>query len=225
MKLHFFMSNEFSNILLSSEIDFPSILVGDHLALDFTNTIAAPKGELIEWIGTGADLLEWLLIVEVISPAERVLITSKWSSRDIDEVAREARKMREWFREIIIRIKEHGHGSLMLSDIEKMNDLLSLEKIERYIEPGKNGERIQLEVRRLWNEPRELLFPIVSSMAELLAEGDLDLMRECKNELCTLWFYDRTKGHRRMWCSPSMCGNRAKVAAFRERKRIEQPDS
>ncbi len=219
------MSNKLPNILLSSEIDFPSILVGDHLALDFTNTIAAPKGELIEWIGTGVDLLEWLFIVKVISSSERVLISSKWSSNDIDEVAREAREMREWFREIIVRIKDHGRGALMLSDIEKMNDLLSLEKIERYIEPGKNGEQIQLEARRLWNEPRELLVPIVSSMAELLAEGDLDLIRECKNEICTLWFYDRTKGHRRMWCSPTMCGNRAKVAAFRERQRIDLSDS
>ncbi|MEQ1718679.1 MAG: CGNR zinc finger domain-containing protein, partial [Hyphomicrobium sp.] len=28
------------------------------------------------------------------------------------------------------------------------------------------------------------------------------------------------KGHRRRWCSQTMCGNRAKVAAFRERQRL-----
>jgi predicted RNA-binding Zn ribbon-like protein len=32
-----------------------------------------------------------------------------------------------------------------------------------------------------------------------------------------MWFYDRTKGHRRRWCTSTGCGNRAKVAAFRAR--------
>lgn len=219
------MSNKSCNTVLSSEIDFPPIIVGDQLALDFINTIAAPKGEPIEWIGTGADFLDWLIIVEAISSSERDLIESKWSYQKIDAVVSEAREIREWFRDIIIRIKAQGRGALMLSDIEKLNDLLSLEKIERFVEPGQNGEEIQLEARRLWTEPRELLVPIVSAMAELLAEGDLNLIRECKNEPCTLWFYDRTKGHRRMWCSPTLCGNRAKVAAYRERQKSGQADS
>ena len=219
------MSNKSCNTVLSSEIYFPPIIVGDQLALDFVNTIAAPKGEPIEWIGTGADFLDWLIIVEAISSSERDLIESKWSYQKIDAVASEAREIREWFRDIIIRIKDQGRGALMLSDIEKLNDLLSLEKIERFVEPGQNGEEIQLEARRLWTEPRELLVPIVSAMAELLAEGDLNLIRECKNEPCTLWFYDRTKGHRRMWCSPTLCGNRAKVAAYRERQKSGQADS
>ena len=219
------MSNKSCNTVLSSEIYFPPIIVGDQLALDFVNTIAAPKGEPIEWIGTGADFLDWLIIVEAISSSERDLIESKWSYQKIDAVASEAREIREWFRDIIIRIKDQGRGALMLSDIEKLNDLLSLEKIERFVEPGQNGEEIQLEARRLWTEPRELLVPIVSAMAELLAESDLNLIRECKNEPCTLWFYDRTKGHRRMWCSPTLCGNRAKVAAYRERQKSGQADS
>lgn len=218
------MSNECCNTVLSSEIDFPPIIVGDQLSLDFINTIAAPKGEPIEWIGKGADFLDWLIVVEVISSSERDLLEGKWSLNQIDEVAREAREIREWFRDIVIRIKDQGRGALMLSDIEKLNDLLSLEKIERFIEPGQNGEEIELGARRLWTEPRELLVPIVSAMAELLAEGNLELTRECKNEPCTLWFYDRTKGHRRMWCSPSMCGNRAKVAAYRERQKSGQTD-
>nr|WP_254214234.1 CGNR zinc finger domain-containing protein [Burkholderia multivorans] len=32
-----------------------------------------------------------------------------------------------------------------------------------------------------------------------------------------LWFLDRTKSHRRRWCSKALCGNRQKVAAFRRR--------
>jgi len=54
--------------------------------------------------------------------------------------------------------------------------------------------------------------------AELLAEGDFELIRRCESESCVLWFYDRTKSHRRRWCSMASCGNRHKVAAFRSRR-------
>jgi len=33
-----------------------------------------------------------------------------------------------------------------------------------------------------------------------------------------MWFYDRTKSHRRRWCSMALCGNRAKARAHRERQ-------
>jgi predicted RNA-binding Zn ribbon-like protein len=31
-------------------------------------------------------------------------------------------------------------------------------------------------------------------------------------------FYDRTKSHKRRWCSMALCGNRHKVAEFRKRR-------
>jgi predicted RNA-binding Zn ribbon-like protein len=34
-----------------------------------------------------------------------------------------------------------------------------------------------------------------------------------------LYFYDTTKNHTRRWCSMTGCGNRAKAAAFYERKK------
>ena len=33
-----------------------------------------------------------------------------------------------------------------------------------------------------------------------------------------LMFYDRTKSHKRRWCSMALCGNRHKVAEFRKRR-------
>jgi predicted RNA-binding Zn ribbon-like protein len=63
----------------------------------------------------------------------------------------------------------------------------------------------------------EFLAPIAEAVAALLAEGDFNLVRHCEGNACVLWFYDRTKGHRRRWCTSTGCGNRAKVAAFRAR--------
>ncbi len=53
---------------------------------------------------------------------------------------------------------------------------------------------------------------------ELLVEGDFELVRNCEHPDCILWFYDRTRSHKRRWCSMATCGNRYKAARFRERR-------
>ncbi|HEX8403835.1 MAG TPA: CGNR zinc finger domain-containing protein, partial [Duganella sp.] len=40
---------------------------------------------------------------------------------------------------------------------------------------------------------------------------------QCEHPECILWFYDRTKSHKRRWCSMALCGNRYKAAQFRKR--------
>ena len=65
-----------------------------------------------------------------------------------------------------------------------------------------------------------VLVPVAEAIAKLLVEGDFDLIRKCESEDCTLWFHDRTKSHQRRWCSMAVCGNRAKVAAFRARQQV-----
>ena len=47
----------------------PSFL-GEHLALDFLNTIAAPRGTSIEWLADGGDLKEWLSVSGAITSAD-----------------------------------------------------------------------------------------------------------------------------------------------------------
>jgi predicted RNA-binding Zn ribbon-like protein len=60
--------------------------------------------------------------------------------------------------------------------------------------------------------------PVAEAAAQLLAEGEFQLVRVCEHPDCTLWFYDRTKSHKRRWCSMAVCGNRHKVAEYRKRQ-------
>nr|WP_296360395.1 DUF1552 domain-containing protein [Ralstonia sp.] len=64
----------------------------------------------------------------------------------------------------------------------------------------------------------QCLAPLAEAAAHLLAEGDFQLVRVCEHPECTLWFYDRTKSHKRRWCSMAVCGNRHKVAEYRKRQ-------
>jgi predicted RNA-binding Zn ribbon-like protein len=54
-------------------------------------------------------------------------------------------------------------------------------------------------------------------MAQLVCSEDFTFVKACEGQACMLLFLDRTRRRARRWCSMSVCGNRAKQAAFRTR--------
>jgi hypothetical protein len=61
----------------------------------------------------------------------------------------------------------------------------------------------------------------VAFLADL--DGSWDGLKECAGEDCSAVFFDRSKNHSGRWCSMSTCGNRAKVRAWRDRRRADDP--
>jgi predicted RNA-binding Zn ribbon-like protein len=66
-----------------------------------------------------------------------------------------------------------------------------------------------------------LLSPLARSAAELLSVPDPRRVRRCAAADCAAWFMDSSKGGRRRWCSMTTCGNRAKAARHRRKRRIQ----
>lgn len=189
--------------------------VGDHLALDFLNTIAAPQGAPVEWLGGGGDLINWLVGSGALAATDgaRLLRTTERSL--LDDVARDARRLREWLRALVEQLTNGQARGIAPGELDGLNAILARYPAHLRVTPTAGG--IAMRSERAWTDAGELLAPIGEAIADLIANGDFDLIRKCENPPCTLWFYDRTKGHKRRWCSQAMCGNRAKVAAFRER--------
>jgi len=112
-------------------------------------------------------------------------------------------------------------------EAKKSKKTLPLNELSRVLKPSVSHcvleakSRTDLRMERVYRQKtvEEYLAPVAESVAELLSHADFDLIRHCEGEHCVLWFYDRTKAHRRRWCTPQVCGNRAKVAAFRARAR------
>lgn len=196
----------------------PPALVGDHVALDFLNSIAAPSGEMVDWIPNGPDFVAWLVGAKVIDPDDAEGVLSQFSSRELNETARDAIALREWFRDVLLQVKTTGIGAVSLTDIDRLNTVLAEGRFYQHIENVKDTG-LRLAAKRSWQKSDDLLAPLAVAMADLLCDGDFDLVRNCHNAPCKMWFYDRTKGHRRRWCSQAVCGNRAKVAAFRKRQK------
>ena len=67
------------------------------------------------------------------------------------------------------------------------------------------------------HSPEQVLAPLAEATAKLIAQEDFSLVKHCEHKDCVLWFYDKTKAHKRRWCSMKVCGNRHKVMKFRKK--------
>lgn len=186
--------------------DSPLDFVGDHPALNFVNTLRLQGTELMDIWQTDADVTAWMMRAG-LRKAEPAGI---WTGTAL---LREARRLRQIGRKAI-ETKKAGR-SLSLRELQSFLDLSVSHCVLS------NSRKSGLSYERIYRDktPEEYLAPAAEQIAELLVYGDFDLIRHCEGEHCVLWFYDRTKAHRRRWCSPQFCGNRAKVTAFRARNR------
>jgi predicted RNA-binding Zn ribbon-like protein len=189
--------------------------LGDHPALDFLNSTATPSRVTIELIGDGAGYLRWLQLAGVVSSAECQALRSQFSSAELNTAAAAATELREWLRPIIAAWAEGASDTPSEDALAHLNKIMAADS--RHAEISRDGQRLSVTDRRVWNTPLALLAPAAQAAADLFAHTDRSLVRNCEGPACTLWFYDRTKAHQRRWCSMAICGNRAKARAHRQR--------
>lgn len=174
---------------------------GDHPALDLINTVVQVNGQPVDGWQSDADVLDWL--------AQAGHLPDRAAAGPA--LLAVARELRETVRALVARRK----AGLDI-DPAPLNALLA--QASRHMELVRDGAgALKLVPAYVSDTPQRLLAPLAEAAAELLA-GDFALVKHCENPECSLWFVDRTKSHRRRWCSMAICGNRHKVASFRQRK-------
>ncbi|ERL53119.1 hypothetical protein BJB45_17745 [Halomonas huangheensis] len=179
-------------------------MVGDHLAMDLLNTEARDNGEVIEYWNSGNDVLQWLERSRGVSALEDKAV-------DLAELLTQAKALRALARQLIVQRKEG-----QLGDVSGLNEYLNAYPSVPHLE--RDGEDNLIMTRTACGEPMaSLLGPLAEAVAQLLVEGNFTLVKQCDHPDCILWFYDRTKAHKRRWCSMALCGNRYKAAQFRKR--------
>lgn len=179
-------------------------MLGDHLAMDLLNTAAHQDGRPVDYWQTGEDVLRWLKQNGIEPIAGGDILTP-------DELLAQAKALRTLAHRLI---SEFAAGTL--DDISGLNEYL---------------HHYHSAPNLVWNNDKKLVFtrisrcetlasllgPVAVAVAELLTEGNATLVKQCEHPECILWFYDRTKAHKRRWCSMALCGNRHKAAQFRKR--------
>jgi predicted RNA-binding Zn ribbon-like protein len=179
-------------------------LVGDHLALDMLNTEARDDGVAIDFWTSADDVLAWLSTQNIAAQG----------GVDHQELLAQAYALRTLARRLIMR-RQEGKDDRD-ADIASLNRYLHASVSAPHLERNDEGH-LKLTRNASGATVAALLGPLAEAVAQLLVEGDFALVRQCEHPDCILWFYDRTKSHKRRWCSMAVCGNRYKAAQFRKR--------
>ena len=195
------------------------LFLGGHPAIDFLNTSFTPRGEVVETIGDGASFLDWLVQGALIDEATAARLKRQLGMAELDAAAAEARALRAWAREWLARWRRSPRGDYR-AELTKLNRLLGRLPLHREVQV--TGKGMSVVDRPGVGSPEALIGLIAAQLAALVTQEAPGLVKACAGADCSLWFVDRTKAHRRLFCSATACGNRAKVSAFRQRQRRQE---
>ena len=79
----------------------PANFIADSPGLDFLNSIATPVETPVDWLENGEGLVAWLAQAELVPVPALKALTAQTPPSELDKIAREARALREWFRDFV----------------------------------------------------------------------------------------------------------------------------
>jgi predicted RNA-binding Zn ribbon-like protein len=190
------------------------VLLGGKLAVDFANAPSypgAPDDDL-----TWEEFVTFLEASHIVSEERRVhlLALSHTDPKAAFAVLSRAVRLRDALRGAFGALVRNERVAAELS--EPINEVLRI--TEGHDELVHDNGNWKLEFVAREGGLDWLLAAIARSGAEILVEGAKARIRRCANPGCELFFCDKSRTHRRRWCSMAICGNRQKVATFARRR-------
>ena len=195
-------------------------MVVGHLArlqtgLDFVNTLDLwPVSH--DHLDSPAAALDWLVEHDLMHREARLHLLTEY-----DASPATGREMLSRLR----RVRQAMRGVLEAAAIRQAPDASNLDEINRaqrthYIYelvPAPDG--VSLDHRHQGDPVDGAIARLSEAIARELIQGDTSRLRVCLNPQCRWVFKDTSRTGKRKWCSMRSCGNRAKVARHRARRR------
>jgi predicted RNA-binding Zn ribbon-like protein len=178
-------------------------LIGEPLPLDLVNTRPQADRGIIDALGTVDGLAQWLSAESDRLPNIRVSAATRARvvalryhiGEALDELVRGQRPPE--------------------SAIAAINDALAC--APSYQQLAWNSGGGHLDMRRTGDHDDQLVASIADAAAEYLVSDLAAATRQCEAPDCDMLFSPTHP--RRRWCSPTVCGNRTRVARYYERHR------
>jgi predicted RNA-binding Zn ribbon-like protein len=182
-------------------------------ALDFLNTDELDgSGRPVEHFPTLRAATEWLEERGLLDPTRRQSLDAPASRRAarLEHVLEVRSGLRE-IVEALVAGRPVADGALaVINGVLLARSTAELVRVE---------QGIGLRHRPAGDPIESALAALVEPVVGTIATGDADRLRICGNDGCRWVFEDTSRTGRRRWCSMSSCGNRAKAARHRARKR------
>lgn len=184
---------------LSSQVLF----LADNLALDFINSEYGTGDERHDCFEDDLSVIDWL-------------VTTGLVSKDTEAppgLLAEARQLRDAARAVV-----HSAMDSVATDLSVINRVLDKGHPLTSLQWDEDAQHYRTDTHPVSYDSVSLLWPVADALVKLVTGNKFEFVRQCEAHNCILLFHDLSKSHRRRWCSMATCGNRMKVAAFRNRK-------
>jgi hypothetical protein len=185
-----------------------STFIANDLALDFLNSIVTSQEKVVDLLANGENLVAWLVQAQLLDRSDAAAIRASSLPAELDEVAAQARALREWFRKFVLAHMGQHLTDQALDLLKPLNCVL--QRDERYwaivktSQPtGKERGRSRLELRSLrrHTKPNALLLIVAQAMADLVCSKDFSLVKARNGKMQPLLFLDTN-------CKPASARNR-----------------
>ncbi|KAB7613250.1 hypothetical protein F9L33_11625 [Amylibacter sp. SFDW26] len=184
-----------------SQTRVPFQFIGNDTALDFVNTLVAYKDAPLDLIPDAAKFDGWL-------KAAGITPKRTFSMDEMQAIYGLRTAMKAVF------------DARMSDKTPSAQDIATIDAYVASYTPNLQltyvNKTFTLRPRDEELEPHAILGKLAQMAAELLASVADGTLKNCSNPECVLVYKDTSRGSKRRWCSMKTCGNRAKVAAFRD---------
>jgi predicted RNA-binding Zn ribbon-like protein len=190
------------------------VLLGGRLAVDFANAPSYPGAPFNDL--TWEELIAFLEAARIVSSerSDQLLALPETDPRSAHALLTRALNLRDALREIFTALVHHEQIDPTWT--KPINDILRITEGHDELTQTDGRWKLQFVARETgldW-----LLAAVARSAAEIVLEGEAAKVRVCANPACGLFFCDKSRTHKRRWCSMAICGNRNKVASFAKRR-------
>jgi predicted RNA-binding Zn ribbon-like protein len=187
--------------------------------LAFVNTLELERGELVDRLDSYAAALRWFRDHDLLHAG---MLEAELKRNDADPEGSERtlariRRVRTAMRELTDAAVESRTPAQR--DLDEINRALRTH-YTWYLVPAHDG--VSLDHKHEGDPIAGALARLTESVASEVSSGHPEQLRICANEDCRWVFSDTSRTGRRKWCDMATCGNRAKVARHREKKRAEE---
>jgi predicted RNA-binding Zn ribbon-like protein len=196
------------------------VFIAGRLWLDFVNTDDARLGQRMDVIASFSAYVEWLVAAQVVD-AERASVLRRRAVEQPSGAAAalvEAHRIRSLLRQLAEQGRDPRGIRTREQVVEEINRVLGRSVGTRRVEPSGDDGYVRSFVP-VGDAFGGLVIPIIESAVDSLVRRELAKVRRCADRRCPRHFADDTKSKTRRWCDMKTCGNRAKAAANRQKRK------
>jgi hypothetical protein len=167
-------------------------------ALDFLNSMVTSGETGIEVLANGEAVLAWLVQAALIDRNQAEAIRANSLSGELDEVAAQARALREWFRAFVVAHMGRHLTKQAFDSLKPLNRILARDQSYWAIvatspgapkQPGRSG--LELRSLRRCSKSNALILVIAQAMADLVCSRDFSMVKASRGKMPPVLFLDQ----------------------------------